>query len=46
MKFNKPVLKLIWENNYVGIVKKYLKKKYNEGELASSDNKTLLSCAN
>lgn len=46
VKFNKPVLKPIWENNCVGIVKKYLKKKYNEGGLAPSDNKTLPNCAN
>lgn len=46
VKFNKPILKSIWENNCVGIVKKYLKKKYNEGGLAPSDNETSPICAN
>lgn len=40
VKFNKPILKPIWGNSCVGIVKKYLKTKYNDGGLAPSDNKT------
>lgn len=39
VKFNKPILKLIWKNNRVRIAKKYLKNN-NEGGLAPSEKKT------
>lgn len=33
VKCNKLILKLIWKNNRVGVTKKYLKKKDNEGDM-------------
>lgn len=33
VKCNKLILKLIWKNKCVGIAKKYLKKKDNEGDM-------------